>query len=80
MSSFNLIKFLRKFVDIVERDGHKLNDGFSDVFFTKIFLFQESCGDIEQSVLWPWEEPIDDGTVNKGGELSGSSSQRLSDR
>ncbi len=78
MSSFDFVKFQRKFVDVFEWNWHESNDGFSDRIFSKFFFFQESGSNVKQSIFRPWEEPIDNSAVDKSRELSGSSSQWLS--
>ena len=79
MSSFDFVELLGEFIDIVERDWHEFDDSFSDVLFTEIFFLQEPGGDVEQGILWPWEEPVDDSTIDQGRELPGSSSEGLTD-
>ena len=64
MSSFDFVELERKFVDILKRNGHEFDDSFSDSLFSKIFFLKESGGDIEQGVLWPGEEPIDNSAVD----------------
>ena len=75
MSSFDFVKPKGKFVDILERNRHEFDDGLSNSLLPEILFLKESGGDIEQGILWPREEPINNGAVHKSRELSCSSSE-----
>ena len=77
VSSLDFEQFGGQFVDAVEGDGHEFDDGGSLGFISKILFLEESVSHVEQGILGPGEEPVDDGGVDQGGELPGSSSETL---